>query len=74
MNLLELGNSIKRLRKEKKITQVNLAKQIDISRTTLSKLENGYISQISIVVLNDVLNHLGYELDIKLLNPFITNE
>ena len=72
MNLLELGISIKGLRKEKKLTQVDLAKDVGISRTTLSKLENGYLSQISIVVLNDVLNHLGYELDIQVLNPFVT--
>jgi len=72
MNLLELGNSIKTLRKEKKITQATLAKDVGLSRTTLSKLENGYLSQISIVTLNDILNHLGYELDIKALNPFMT--
>ncbi len=72
MNLLELGSSIKTLRKEKKITQSTLAKDVGFSRTTLSKLENGYLSQISIVTLNDILNHLGYELDIKALNPFMT--
>lgn len=70
MNLLELGNSIKTLRKEKHITQEQLAKMSNISRATLSKLENGNIAQISIVVLNDILNHVGYELDIKAMNPF----
>ena len=72
MNLLELGTNIKRLRKEKNLTQTELVKKVGISRTTLSKLENGYLSQISIVVLNDILNHLGYELDIKASNPFIS--
>ena len=70
MNLLELGNSIKTLRKEKHITQEQLAKMSNISRATLSKLENGNIAQISIVILNDILNHVGYELDIKAMNPF----
>ncbi len=70
MNLLELGANIKKFRKEKKITQTSLANSVGISRTTLSKLENGYFAQISIVVLSNVLNHLGYELDIKVLNPF----
>jgi len=70
LNLLELGNSIKTLRKEKHITQEQLAKMSNISRATLSKLENGNIAQISIVVLNDILNHVGYELDIKAMNPF----
>jgi len=70
LNLLDLGNNIKTLRKEKNITQVDLAKMANISRATLSKLENGNIAQVSIVVLNDILNHLGYELDIKASNPF----
>ena len=71
MNLLELGNSIKKLRKERGLTQEMLAKEANISRATLSKLENGNIAQVSIVTLNDILNHLGYELDMKVLNPFI---
>lgn len=70
MNLLELGNNVKKLRKEKHITQEQLAEMSNISRATLSKLENGNIAQVSIVVLNDILNHLGYELDIKAVNPF----
>ena len=72
MNLLDLGNNIKKLRKEKNITQEELAKMANISRATLSKLENGNIAQVSIVTLNDILNHIGYELDIKPSNPFIS--
>lgn len=72
MNLLELGENIKKLRKEKKITQAKLAELSNISRATLSKLENGRVAQISIVTLNDVLNHIGYELDIKAMNPFVS--
>ena len=71
MNLLELGSTVKKLRKERGLTQELLAKKADISRATLSKLENGYIAQVSIVTLNDILNHLGYELDVKVLNPFV---
>ena len=70
MNLLELGDTVKKLRKERGLTQETLAKKAGISRATLSKLENGYIAQVSIVTLNDILNHLGYELDMKVLNPF----
>ena len=70
MNLLELGSTVKKLRKERGLTQEMLAQQADISRATLSKLENGHIAQVSIVTLNDILNHLGYELDVKILNPF----
>ncbi len=71
MNLLELGSNVRKLRKERGLTQESLAKKANISRATLSKLENGYIAQVSIVTLNDILNHLGYELDMKALNPFM---
>jgi len=71
LNLLELGSTVKRVRKERGLTQERLAKKANISRATLSKLENGHIAQVSIVTLNDILNHLGYELDMKVLNPFM---
>jgi len=71
LNLLELGSKVKELRKEKGITQEELAKQAKISRATLSKLENGNIAQVSIVTLSAILNRLGYELDIKPSNPWI---
>jgi len=71
LNLLELGSTVKELRKERGLTQEMLAQKADISRATLSKLENGHIAQVSIVTLNDILNHLGYELDVKVLNPFV---
>jgi len=73
MNLLELGETVKKLRKEKQLTQEQLANISNISRATLSKLENGNIAQISIVTLNDILNHIGYEIDIKAVNPFMSS-
>ena len=72
MILSELGNRVKTLRKERNISQENLAKTVGISRNTLSKLENGYIANISIVTLEKILNALGYQIDIKPINPFIT--
>ena len=70
MILSELGKTIKELRKQKGLSQEKLAEQSGISRATLSKLENGYISNISIVVVNQVLSLLGYEIEIKASNPF----
>ncbi len=74
MNLLDLGERIRELRKERGLTQEELAKQAGISRATLSKLENGFISQISVVTLSEILNTLGYELDITPLNPFASDD
>lgn len=70
--LSELGETIRSLRKVRGISQESLANQANISRTTLSKLENGYIANISIVTVNHILSLLGYEIDIKPANPFIT--
>lgn len=72
MILSELGETIKNLRKERGISQESLARDSNISRATLSKLENGYIANISIVTINQILSLLGYEIDIKPVNPFIT--
>jgi len=68
--LLELGEKIKTIRKERGLSQEELAKKVGISRPTLSKLENNYLANISVVTLDKILNELGYELDIKERNPF----
>ena len=72
MILSELGKTIKSLRQQKGLSQEILAQEANISRATLSKLENGYIANISIVTVNQILSLLGYEIDIKPTNPFMT--
>ena len=72
MILSDLGKSIKDIRKQRGISQQQLAIQAGMSRVTLSKIENGYIANTSIVKINHILSLLGYELDIKLFNPFMT--
>ena len=72
MILSELGTTIKELRKQRGLSQENLAQQSGISRATLSKLENGYLANISIVTVNQILSLLGYEIEIKHANPFKT--
>ena len=72
MILSELGETIKSLRKQKGLSQEALAEQAGISRATLSKLENGYIANVSIVVVNQILSLLGYEIEIKASNPVKT--
>jgi len=72
MNLIELGDKIKTLRAQRGLTQEELAKKVGISRPTLSKLENNYLTDISVVTLDKILSELGYELDIKEHNPFIS--
>lgn len=71
MNLSDLGKKVKELRKDKGLTQQILANETGISRATLSKLENGYIANVSIVTLDNILSILGYELELKIKNPFM---
>ncbi len=72
MILSELGKTIKSVRQQKGLSQEILAQEANISRATLSKLENGYIANISIITVNQILSLLGYEIDIKPTNPFMT--
>ena len=72
MTLSDLGKNIKYIRKQRGVSQERLAIQAGMSRATLSKLENGYIANISIVKINHILSLLGYELDIKPFNHFVT--
>jgi transcriptional regulator with XRE-family HTH domain len=39
-NLLSIGNNIRKWRNLKGVKQIDLARQIDVSKTTLSKIEN----------------------------------
>ena len=72
MILSDLGKRIKILRKEKSLSQEKLAKEVGISRVTLSKLENGYLANVSIATLDKVLSILGYELELAVKNPFVS--
>ncbi len=65
MKLFEIGTKLKELRKEKSITQEELAKIANISRVTLGKLERGHVGSVSIKTLDLILDALGYEIDFK---------
>ncbi len=64
MKFWEIGEKIRQLRKSKKITQQQLADEAEISRATLSKLERGYVTEVSVAALIKILNALGQEIDI----------
>jgi len=68
LRLFEIGKEIKKLRKDKDITQLQLAKMAGISRVTLGKLERGEVVSVSIKVLDLILNTLSYEIDFKSQN------
>ena len=70
MNLHEIGNKVKTLRKEQKMTQEELAILAGISRVTLGKIERGVFGSVSVKTLDLILNTLGYEIDLKMKSGF----
>ena len=65
MKIFEIGTTIRKLRKEKGMTQEALANLANISRVTLGKLERGKMGAVSVVTLDIILDALGYELEFK---------
>ena len=61
MTLKELGNQIKILRKEKKWTQDDLEKYSNITKRTISKIENGFIDEVGIKKVEMIIDLLGME-------------
>lgn len=57
-----LGQLIKSLRKERRLTQQMLAEQYGMSRATISGIENNTLPEIGIRKVEAILNGFGYEL------------
>lgn len=72
MNLTEFGKKISILRKQQKIRQEQLAKDLGISRATISALENGNGSNVGIKKVLQIVDYLGFELTLIEKSPFPT--
>ena len=70
MDFKEFGKNIAKLRKEQNISQTILCKDIGISRATLSSLENGRGVDIGFKKILDIVDYLGYEINLKTKSPF----
>jgi len=70
LKLDEIGIRIKVLRKNKGLTQKQLAEIAGISRVTLGKLERAQLGSITLKTIDIILDALGYELDFKSKNSF----
>ena len=57
-----LGDLIRSLRKERKLSQQALAEQYGMSRSTISGIENNTVSEIGLRKVEATLNGFGYEL------------
>lgn len=63
--MVELGQMIRRTRKEKRLTQAAVAAAVGIGRMTLSQIENGTIQEIGIRKVMRLLDYLGLELAVR---------
>jgi transcriptional regulator with XRE-family HTH domain len=62
LSMENIGELIRSLRKEKKLSQAALAQQYGMSRTTISGIENNTIAEVGIRKVEAILNGFGYEL------------
>ena len=62
MDLYDIGQKIRSERKLSSLTQVQLAENANVSRYTLSKLENGQATDVQFKVLQAILSILRLEL------------
>ena len=63
--MFDLGIKIRQARKEKKLTQAQLASLAGISRKTLSQIETGTVPDIGIRKVERTLDILGLELSLR---------
>ena len=70
MDFYELGKEIALLRKNKNISQQTISKDLNISRATISNFESGTSSDIGLKKVLQIVDYLGYEINLKEKSPF----
>lgn len=61
----KLGNNLKRIRKEKGVSQSDIAKQLKVSRGFVSNIENGK-SNPTLATITKIANAIGVSPDLLL--------
>jgi transcriptional regulator with XRE-family HTH domain len=70
MDFTEFGKIVATLRKQKKISQQQISKVLNISRTTISSFENGKSADIGLKKVMQIVDYLGCELTLKEKSAF----
>lgn len=63
--LFYIGKQIRQARKDRKLSQADVAKTLGMSRTTIGQIENGTVQEIGVRKLIRVLEFLGLELRVR---------
>lgn len=63
--LFEIGKEIRKERKRRKVSQELMAKQLEMSRTTISQIESGTVQEIGVRKLIRILEYLDLELRVR---------
>jgi transcriptional regulator with XRE-family HTH domain len=70
MDFQELAKELALLRKNKNISQQTISKDLNISRATISNFESGTSSDIGLKKILQIVDYLGYEINLKEKSPF----
>jgi len=65
MDFAEFGKEIALLRKQQNISQSELAGNLGISRATISSFENGRGVDIGLRKVLQIVDYLGYKIELK---------
>lgn len=68
MDMQKLGFHLREARKQRHLTQIELADMTGMSRATLSGIENGTVSEIGIRKIMALCSVLGLELNVQTLS------
>jgi transcriptional regulator with XRE-family HTH domain len=63
--LFKIGQEIKKERKRRKLTQGKVAKELGMSRVTISQIESGTVREVGVRKLAKLLEYLGLELAVR---------
>jgi transcriptional regulator with XRE-family HTH domain len=72
--LFTIGGHIRQGRKNRKLSQAELARVLGMSRTTIGQIENGTVQEIGVRKLIRILEYLGLELRVRPLAALPTLE
>ena len=72
MNFTTAGFLIRQSRRQAKLTQADLAKRLGMSRTTISQVETGVMSDLGIRKFAAICDLLGMEMTVAPRDPKLT--